>query len=290
MPNEAVETCFVEAAGLRNRVLVAGEGQPLVLLHGAGPGMDAELNWAAIMPLLAARFRCYAIDLAGFGETSLPTVLPDGGEAWTTLRLRQIDAVLDALGVPTALFVGNSRGGGAIALRMLLDSPSRMQGAMLMGAAGYSAAEQAGSQSSREVLIRNFVSEPTIEHMAAIAPLFFHDVSALPMPLDDLIRYRFDMATRPDYAAAFLTMVKGGLPAAPAEHERFKAIDKPVMLVHGAEDRISDPANSLALQRRIPAASLHFLPHAGHWSHVDRPVAFAHLAGAFASGVFAPER
>lgn len=289
MPNEAVETCFIEAAGLRSRVLTAGDGQPLLLLHGAGPGMDAELNWAGLMPLLGRRFRCYAIDLAGFGETSLPDVLPEDGKAWAALRLRQIDALMDVLGLPTAIFLGNSRGGGAIALRMLLDFPDRMQGAILMGAAGYSSGEEAASQDGREELIRNFVSDPTIEHMAAIAPLFFHDISKLPMPLEDLIRYRFEKATRPEYAAAFLTMVKGGLPAAPTGNARFRDIDKPVMLVHGAEDRISNPVNSLALQRQIPAASLHYLPHAGHWCHVDRSAAFAHLVAAFANGEFASE-
>lgn len=287
MTEGMIETLWVETEGMRTRVLAAGAGTPMFLLHGVGPGMDAALNWSSIMPRLAGRFRCYAPDLAGFGETVISEPLPEGPAAWMHLRLRQVGAVMERLDATSPFVIGNSRGGGAILLWMLLKSPERVRGAILMGAAGFTDEESLRSESSRETAIKSFYDRPSIEKMAAIAPLFFHDPAALPMPLEDLVRIRFEQATRPGAEAAYCAMTKGGLPAAPMDRDALSAIDKPIMLIHGAEDQISSPANSLALQRRLPGASLHILPAAGHWSHIDQPTIFSNLVKAFADGAFA---
>jgi len=52
--NASVEAQTVEIDGLPIRYLAAGEGPPLVLLHGAG---DNSLDWRWIMPSLAATHR-----------------------------------------------------------------------------------------------------------------------------------------------------------------------------------------------------------------------------------------
>ncbi|WP_299646030.1 alpha/beta fold hydrolase [Sphingomonas bacterium] len=283
-----VETLWVEGAGLRTRVLASGDGVPLFLLHGIGPGMDADLNWGGTMVPLADHFRCYAIDLAGFGETSMPDPLPEGPAAWMALRVAQVENVMDALGEPSAYIVGNSRGGGAILLQMLLQAPDRVRGAVLMGAAGYSADEEPGTASARESLIKDFYTAPSVERMAQIVPLFFHDPAALPMTVEALTERRYAQSIRPGAVEAFRAMVRGGLPAAPTNPEAFQRIRTPMMLIHGGEDQISDPRNSLALARRLPGASLHILPAAGHWSHIDQPRLFVSLLRAFVDGALAP--
>jgi alpha-beta hydrolase superfamily lysophospholipase len=60
--NVAVEAQTVEIDGLPIRYLAAGEGPPLVLLHGAG---DNSLDWRWVIPDLAATHRVYAPDLPG---------------------------------------------------------------------------------------------------------------------------------------------------------------------------------------------------------------------------------
>ena len=60
--NAAIEAQSVEIDGLTIRYLAAGEGPPLVLLHGAG---DNSLDWRWVMPSLAATHRVYAPDLPG---------------------------------------------------------------------------------------------------------------------------------------------------------------------------------------------------------------------------------
>jgi pimeloyl-ACP methyl ester carboxylesterase len=67
--NAAVEAQNVEIDKLPIRYLAAGEGPPLVLLHGAG---DNALDWRWVMPSLAATHRVYAPDLSGSPDSARP--------------------------------------------------------------------------------------------------------------------------------------------------------------------------------------------------------------------------
>ena len=64
-----VEEQNIEVDGLPIRYLSAGEGPPLVLLHGAG---DNTLDWQWVMPTLAATYRVYAPDLSGSPDSARP--------------------------------------------------------------------------------------------------------------------------------------------------------------------------------------------------------------------------
>ncbi len=83
----------IDAGGIRTNVLQAGEGAPVVLVHGSGPGVTAYANWRLTVPDLAARFRVIAPDMAGFGRSDTPG--GDGMKLWT----EQLLALLDALGL-----------------------------------------------------------------------------------------------------------------------------------------------------------------------------------------------
>ncbi len=105
------------ANGLVTHYLQAGEPSAplLVLLHEGAFGANAEASWGPLIPLLAARYRVIAPDLYGYGSSS--KVVQFDAPPWE-LRLRQLAALLDALGLEgrPAHLVGNSFGGG-IALR-----------------------------------------------------------------------------------------------------------------------------------------------------------------------------
>ena len=59
----------IEVQGVLTRYLTAGEGAPLVLLHGVG---DNALDWRWVMPILARDHRVYAPDLPGSGASAKP--------------------------------------------------------------------------------------------------------------------------------------------------------------------------------------------------------------------------
>jgi len=100
----------------------AGEGMPILLLHGWA--LDRRV-WAPQMEGLADRFRLIAIDRRGFGRSSAPPGLAaETGDVLT---------VMMALGIDKAVIAGMSQG-GRVALRFAVTHPDRVAGLILQGA------------------------------------------------------------------------------------------------------------------------------------------------------------
>ena len=125
--NEAAEEQNVEVEGLPIHYLTAGEGPPLVLLHGAG---DNALDWQWGLPDLAATHRVYAPDLPGSPDSARPTA--DYSPAFFE---RFVANFLDALDIERAVVAGNSLG-GLVALRLSLSKPARVTALVLVDSAG----------------------------------------------------------------------------------------------------------------------------------------------------------
>ena len=119
------EERFAERRGLRARYLVAGEGEPLVLVHGLG---GSAANWLALAPLLLPGRRVLVPELPGHGGSE---ALP-GGASLNAFA----DSVASLLDGPSAV-VGHSLG-GAIALRLAIRRPELVRALVLAGAAGIS--------------------------------------------------------------------------------------------------------------------------------------------------------
>src|SRR5689334_15951316 len=102
--------------GLVTGYLEAGQGDPVVLLHGGEFGANAELGWERNIDALAARYRVLAPDMLGFGASAKVVDFTDG----RGMRIRHIARFCAELGVDTAHFVGNSMG----AINLLVDATS----------------------------------------------------------------------------------------------------------------------------------------------------------------------
>lgn len=102
--------------GLSTGYLEAGEGEPVVLLHGGEFGASAELGWERNISALAARYRVLAPDMLGYGSSAKVIDFVDG----RGMRIRHVARFCESLGVGSAHFVGNSMG----AINLLTDSTS----------------------------------------------------------------------------------------------------------------------------------------------------------------------
>jgi len=108
-----------------------GNGYPVVLLHGSGPGVTAWANWSKLFPLLEKDFRIIAPDMSGFGFTERVKDPVYNMNNW----VQQTIDLFDALGIEKANLVGNSFG-GALALSMAIKYPERVNKLVLMGSMG----------------------------------------------------------------------------------------------------------------------------------------------------------
>lgn len=261
----------VIANGLRTNYLEMGKGQPIVLLHGSGPGVSAYANWRLILPEVAQYARVIAVDIAGFGYTDLDPDADYTMEYW----LAHLTGFLDALGLQKAAFLGNSFG-GLLATRLALQSPERVTRIAMMGSNLLSfeltpALDKLWGQHelSREVMT---------EHMK----FFPWDKSII---TDDLVTARLQACARPAYQAAFASM----FPAPRQEvvdrlaltEEELGSLECEALLLHGREDVVVPLDVSIRAVAAIPRAQLHVFGQTGHWVMIERTKAFCAMIRQF---------
>ncbi len=110
------------------RYLKRGEkDKPVILIHGFGGNLN---NWLFNHEILAANYTVYALDLPGHGEST-----NDVGNGNLSFFSKLLQEFMEVMNVPTANLVGHSLG-GAIALTLALDQPSRVASLTLIGSAG----------------------------------------------------------------------------------------------------------------------------------------------------------
>jgi pimeloyl-ACP methyl ester carboxylesterase len=124
----------LEFRGTRLRYAVAGDGPPLVLVHGLGGTIE---NWRALAPALTERHRVVVPDLPGHGRSSPLPGSPDV-DAFAEAALA---AVAQEGGEP-AVWVGHSLG-GLLGLRAAAIRPAAVRGLVLAAAAGPSSTSRA---------------------------------------------------------------------------------------------------------------------------------------------------
>ena len=111
----------IDVGGIGTNYIVTGEGYPLILIHGSGPGVTAYANWRGVLPDFGKHFRCYAPDTLGFGYTDFPADIAGFAmDRWVA----HLIGFMDALGIEKAHFIGNSYG-GALTLALATHHPER---------------------------------------------------------------------------------------------------------------------------------------------------------------------
>src|SRR3989442_15681606 len=104
---ESATSKTVQAGGMTVHYHDIGTGEPVLFLHSYGPGTTAWITFHKTVGALSQHFRCILMDLPNFSKTG-PIVYQEGVHA---MQARAAVALLDALGIPRAHFVGNSQGG-----------------------------------------------------------------------------------------------------------------------------------------------------------------------------------
>src|SRR5215207_5993825 len=124
---------YRDVKGIETFYHQAGSGQPVVLIHGSGPGVSAWANWRLVLPELSQHFAAYAPDVIGFGKTAKPadcTFTQDD-------RVNHLINFIETLPTKPVRLIGNSMGGG-LALALAVRRPELIEKMVLMGSVGVS--------------------------------------------------------------------------------------------------------------------------------------------------------
>lgn len=247
-----------------------GSGEPVLLIHGSGPGVSAWANWRLTLGALSPHFRCLGPDMAGFGYSTVDTGYAFTRSGW----LDQLIAFLDGAEVERAHVIGNSFG-GSMALALAIAAPQRVGKLVLMGSVGV-------PFTLTEGLDAVWSYTPGVENMKAIMQYFTWDCSLLE---DDLVRLRYEASIRPgvqeNYAAMFPAPRQRWVEAMAHGEQDIRAIPHRTLLVHGRDDRVIPLETSLMLNRWIDNSQLHIFGRCGHWTQIEHADGFGRLVSDF---------
>jgi len=255
-----------------------GEGHPVLMLHGGGPGASGLSNYSKNIAALARNFRVLVPDLPGYGQSSksLDHKDPFGSLAGAMLGL------MDTLGIASAHIIGNSLGGAA-ALRMALDAPSRVSALVLMGPGGINTTRSMPTKGLKQLLNYYEGEGPQLQKLRAfIAESLVYDSSQVP---EELIMERYEASLDPEVIAAPPLRRPRGIP-------NFRALDftrdprladcqTPTLVLWGLEDRVNRPSGAYSLQQRMDNCDIHMFSKTGHWVQWERAEEFNAVVNSF---------
>ena len=260
----------IDAAGIGTNYHDVGDGHPVLLIHGSGPGVSAWANWRLTLPELSKRFRVVAPDMAGFGFSDRPEGIRYGMDGWVT----QAIGLLDALGIEKAHLVGNSFG-GALALAMAIRDPGRIGRLVLMGAVGVPFDLTPGLDAA-------WGYTPSIDNMRKLLDLFAYDRTLV---TDDLAKLRYEASIRPGFQESFSAMFPAPrqrwVDAMASREADIRALPHETLVIHGRDDRIIPMSNSVTLCQWIERSQLHVFGRCGHWVQIEHAARFSRLVGDF---------
>ena len=244
----------------------AGEGPPLVLLHGL---FGAGQNWGGIRRALAPRYRVLTPDLRNHGASPRAAAMD-----YATMAA-DLAETLDAAGVPRAVVLGHSMG-GKVAMAFALEHPDRVERLVVADIApvryrpvlrGYIDAMQAVplhaglTRKQADAQLAETIPEPGIRAFLLQSLRFEAEPPAWRLGLAEL--------------AAAMPVIEDFAPPPGA------TFDGTVLVMAGEASGYVRPEHHAAFRALFPAVTFTTIPKAGHWVHAENPQGFLAALEAF---------
>lgn len=256
---------FAEVNGTRLYYEMAGEGDPLVLIHGFS--LDRRM-WDPQFEVFAQRYRVIRYDLRGFGRAALPD-----GEPFS--HTADLAALLDELGIENAHIVGLSQG-GAVAVEFALAYPARVRRLVPVDAyfdghdfsdaweAGiipvWEAAREGGVPPAKAIWLAHALFQPCREQAETEAQL---------------------VQIVEEYSGWHWVNRHNEIRPQPPTGQRLEEVRARTLVIVGERDLPDFLAMAQAMAARIPGAQLVTLPGAGHMANMEAPERFNQIVLGF---------
>jgi len=265
-PQSGLTFSFTDTVGINFET--SGSGRHCILfLHGFGASLR---NWDDIRLNLPVGFRCFFLDLKGFGFSSKPR----GSDYSIKTQADVISAFIVWQNLSEVTLVGHSYGGGVALLTYLHQRALGTQGIIasivLIDSVGYGQRLPIFVDSFRLPLAHYFLSWiPRRLQVAYSLRQAFYNRSLISKELID--RYTF-FYSLPDALESFGQAAKQAVPDNQPEIEKlFKKIDVPALILWGREDDIVPFAHALCFAQDLPDATLIALGSCGHIPQEEQP-------------------
>lgn len=263
-----VRSLYETAYGVKTHYVTAGQGEPLIMIHGGGPGASGATGWANTIPALAKHFKVYAIDLIGNGESDIPAM-----EYSLLTLVEHVAGFIDCLKLQNVRIMGNSQG-AYVAIKYALDHPGRVKSAGLISTGNLASACGIEKGKAGADLPRFDGTKESLEK-------FLHVIVNDPAKITaELLDARFAIASRPGHKEMLqsiqryrkLSLENASMHQAWFVRERIKELKIPFNFIWGEVDKSAplDP-QGLGLKELLPHIPFHIVKGSGHQVQNDKP-------------------
>ncbi|ACL25617.1 alpha/beta fold hydrolase [Chloroflexus aggregans] len=273
----AIDERFVTVDGFRLRVLTAGQGPVVLLLHGFVVSAD---DWMPTIQTLATAGYCaIAPDALGFGKSDKP-----GGAVYTLRRYADLNAgVLTAFGVEHAAVIGHSMG-GKHALATTILHPHRVERLVIVDSEGFMRLplfmRKGGSLPFLGEAIATLSSFPFVVNMQLRAAFAQPDRYITPELVVRGQKTLSDPAIRNTMISLSRFYDANDLHGS-GLWPRLAEIRQPTLIIWGKEDRLFPVKCAYEAKRALPHARLEIIPNCGHFPMIEATDHFHQLVLAF---------
>ncbi len=278
-PTPRFEEWQMELHGRRVIYRVAGEGPPVVLIHGM---LNSSSHWQGVASLLAADYTVIAPDLIGHGDSAAPR-----GDYSLGAHAASIRDLLAAIGVDRATIVGHSLGGG-VAMQFFYQFPQRVQRLVLISSGGLGQAVspllRTATLPGMSVLLSLTIHPRVVGGMWDTGQRLRERGTSTGIYLQAIAR-----ALRPlenaGARSAFLHTLRSVIDL---RGQRVSATDRlylldaiPTMILWGERDNTIPIEHGLATHRALPSSDFRTIPDVAHFPHLEDPQAVAIMLADF---------
>lgn len=230
----------------------------LVMVHGFAASLHTWEPWAV---RFARDHRVIRLDLPGHGLTRAPTGYRSSLEG----NVAVVEAVTRRLGAERFVLIGNSMG-GAVAWNYALAHPDRLNGLVLVNAAGWPVADRRdGGPPLVFKLLRTSLGRAVLRH-ANPRPLTTPGLKQAyvdqALVTDALVDRYVELARAPGHRE--MVLASQGAPRKPVDRAVFARISTPTLVIHGEADAVIPVEAGRGLAGAIPGAVLVTWPDVGH--------------------------
>jgi pimeloyl-ACP methyl ester carboxylesterase len=278
-----VQHSFVDAGGLRTHVAEAGEGEPLVMLHG---WPQHWYVWRHVIPRLAESYRVICPDLRGLGWTDAPS---DGYEKETLAG--DVLNLLDAMGLDRVRLVGHDWG-GFTGFLMCLRAPERVERYAAMNT-GHPWLQASGRQLLQlyKLWYQALLASPVIGRRAVhkmVETVYKVGLDKERVSAEEWRQFA-DQFKEPARANATVQIYRAFLtremPAIARGRYRDERLTVPTLYLHGESDPVVKTENFEVVHEHADEFRVELVPRAGHFVVDEAPEAvLTQLLGFFSAG------
>jgi 2-hydroxy-6-oxonona-2,4-dienedioate hydrolase len=251
----------ISVDGCKIHVEEAGEGQPLLLVHGLG----GSLMFQRVVEPLAKHFRVFVLDLPGFGASEA------SDKFYTTEKHAElIYQIVQHLSLEKITLAGVSYG-GQVAATFAAKFPERVEKLVLTCSTGLAPTPFIISNNFLWRVFSSFVKRFILTNQSLLCLMgrrSFYDVVSRP---EDLCRKFFEQLSKPGHRDAWLNCFYNVFTGAKEFKQRLKEIQSPTLILWGENDVTVLPNFGKEMQKLIPNSTLKMFSECAHSVPLEKP-------------------